>query len=105
MLKVFISQPMNGLSDKEIRKRRNEAIDEIHKMFGEDVEILDSFFDDYDEDGDVFDEKVTPIKYLARSIDVLADADVVYFVSGFMTNRGCRIEYEVANSYGKRVMK
>ena len=105
MLKVFISQPMNGLSDEEILEARSTAIDEAKNILGDDIEILDSYFDDYDPEAEGFDETVIPIKYLAKSIDILAEADVVYFVKGFRNNRGCQIEYNVANSYGKKILR
>lgn len=44
MKKLFISQPMNGKSDEEILKEREEAIKKAKEVCGEEVEVIDSFF-------------------------------------------------------------
>lgn len=92
MTKVFISQPMNGLTDDEIMRERERAIGAACKALGE-VEVLDSLFEDVPEDA-------TPLWYLGQSILVLAQADVAYFVKGWETARGCAIEHECAARYG-----
>lgn len=93
-MKVFISQPMNGKTDEEILKERNQAIEKIKKQY-EDVEIIESYFEDYNpSDGN------TPLKYLSKSIELLADADVALFLDGWNKARGCRIEHECCIQYG-----
>lgn len=42
----------------------------------------------------------TPLWYLGKSIELLSTADVAYFLKGWNTARGCRIEYMCANDYG-----
>ena len=37
---------------------------------------------------------------LGESIKLLSTADVAYFLKGWNTARGCRIEYMCANDYG-----
>ena len=44
MKKLFISQPMNGKSDEQILKEREEAVREAKIVCGEEVELIDSFF-------------------------------------------------------------
>ena len=98
MIKFFISQPMNGKTEEEILKERNEVIKAIERHYADDdteVEILDSYFKDYDpENGCV------PLKYLAKSLEMLADADIVFFCRGWDTARGCKIEHQCAVEYG-----
>lgn len=89
-MKLFISQPMRGRSDEEILEERER----IKKNFPDD-EIIDSFFEDY--------EPTTgnmALKYLAKSIELLADADTAVFCEGFEKARGCMIEYQCAVAYG-----
>jgi len=93
MKKLFISQPMNGKSDDEILQERQEAIAIAKEIIGEDVEVLDTFFDDFPDDA-------KPLQYLARSIEYLAKADVAYFAPGWENARGCKIEHECAIEYG-----
>lgn len=89
-MKIFISQPMKGLSEKEIKSNREKAIKNIKSLYGDDVEIIDSYIDG--------DEK--PLFKLGKSIELLSTADVAYFLKGWNTARGCRIEYMCADNYG-----
>ena len=89
-MKIFISQPMKGLSEEEIRHNREKAIKKIKSLYGDDVEIIDSYIDD----------EGTPVWCLGKSIELLSTADVAYFLKGWNTARGCRIEYMCADNYG-----
>ena len=88
-MKIFISQPMKGLSEEEIRHNREKAIKKIKSLYGDDVEIIDSYIDD----------EGTPLWCLGKSIELLSTADVAYFLKGWNTARGCRIEYMCADNY------
>ena len=44
MKKLFISQPMNGKTDDEIKLVREQAIALVQESIGEEVEVIDSFF-------------------------------------------------------------
>ncbi len=43
-MKLFISQPMNGKTDEQIKKERNEIIEEVKKEYLNPIEVIDSFF-------------------------------------------------------------
>lgn len=92
-MKVFISQPMNGRTNEDIVLERNRIKDELSKYF--DVQILDTLFD--------FDDR-DPLYFLGKSIEVMAEADLVVFSSNWESARGCRIEYRCAMEYGKKIM-
>lgn len=94
MKKLFISQPMRGLTDGEILKTREEIRIKAEKAIGEPVELIESFFEDFKPIGNA------PVAYLGKSISLLATADVVYFGEGWKEARGCKIEHEVAVQYG-----
>ena len=96
--RVFISQPMNGLSNEKIESERAKAVGYIKACLGDDVEIIDSFFKDAPHDA-------TPLWYLAESIHLLATADYVYFVDGWQHARGCIIEHLCASTYGISIIK
>lgn len=89
-MKIFISQPMKGFSEEEIRHNREKAIRKIKGLYGNDVEILDSYIDGGG----------TPLWCLGKSIELLSTADVAYFLKGWNSARGCRIEYMCADNYG-----
>lgn len=92
MKKLFISQPMNGKTDKEILEVRQRAIEAAERRLGEKVEVIDSFFQ-----GAPADAK--PLWFLGESIKLLGEADVAYFAPGWENARGCRIEYNCAADY------
>lgn len=99
MKKVFISQPTKGLTEDEIKEAREKAIREAKRAIcddGEEMEILDSYFGEYE--ASEYDCRI-PLKYLAKSIELLAEADAAYFAEGWMNARGCRIEHMCADAY------
>lgn len=96
MKKLFISQPMRGLSEEEILKAREGIRIRAENVIGETVEIIDSFFTEYP--GEMC--KSIPMWYLGKSIQLLSEADVVYFGGDWRNARGCKIEHEIAKEYG-----
>lgn len=93
-MKVFISQKMGGKLSEEIEEARDRATKEIKAMYGEDIEIIDTFFKD---------SNGTPIELLGESIKLMSDADLVVFIYDWQEGRGCLVEYEVAELYGKKI--
>ena len=93
-MKVFISQPMNGKDEQTILEERAEIVSRIKEQYP-DAEILESYFEDYNPStGNV------GLKYLAKSLELLADADEAWFAPGWQNARGCRIENDCAIAYG-----
>lgn len=101
MKKIFISQPMRGLTDEEILNNRQEIIKNAEKVIKEPVELIDSFIDDYPEEKN----KHIPVFYLGKSIQFLSQADIAYFGGDWRNARGCKIEYEVAKQYGIEIIE
>ena len=93
MKKLFISQPMNGKTDEEIKAEREIAIKKAEEVIGEDVEVIDSFFESAPHDA-------RPLWFLGKSLELLSTADVAYFAKGWENARGCKIEHECAVQYG-----
>lgn len=91
-MKLMISQPMRGKTNEQIRKEREELVE---KLKAEGHEVIDTVFDDFSEG------KATPVHYLAKSIEFIANVDGVVFMPGWANARGCRIEHQVAEEYGK----
>jgi hypothetical protein len=97
--KVFISQPMKDKTDAQILDERNRAIETIEKRFDTtDVEIIDSFMQ-----GAPHNAK--PLWFLGKSLQLLSEADIAYFVKGWDRYRGCRIENTCAKEYGIDVVE
>lgn len=98
MLKVFISQPMNGKTNEEIEAVRQKAIASVQAEVNEEVEVIDSFFKDAPHDA-------KPLWFLGKSLELLSTADIAYFAKGWEEARGCRIENECAIAYGIEVIE
>ena len=98
MKKLFISQPMRGKTNEEILVVREKAIESAERNLGEKVEVIDSFFENAPADA-------KPLWYLAKSIELLATADVAFFAKGWEEARGCRIENTCAIEYGIDVIE
>ena len=93
MKKLFISQPMRGKSNEEILAIRIDATQAAKDAVGEEVEVIDSFF----ENAPV---GAKPLWFLGKSLELLATADVAYFARGWSEARGCKIEHLCATEYG-----
>lgn len=100
MTKVFLSQPMRGKTEEDILREREEMIRFIESEFSPEIEILDSYFEDYNPENGCI-----PLKYLSKSLDILADADLAVFAEGWQDARGCRVEHICAVEYGITVIE
>lgn len=98
MKKLFISQPMNGKTDEEIKKERQDALLQAVATYGEEVELIDSFFESAPHDA-------KPLWFLGKSLELLSTADVAYFASGWESARGCKIEHDCAVAYGISIIE
>ena len=96
--KLFISQPMRDKTNEEIERERQAAIQSVKEKYGDDVEVIDSFFKDAPHDA-------KPLWFLGKSLELLAGADVAYFCKGWENYRGCRIEHQCAVEYGITVIE
>lgn len=95
--KLFISQPMAGKTDVEIKHEREKIIKEVTKRFGE-VTVIDTFIESAP-------PCVNSLWYLGKSIEFLSKADYAYFAKGWKNYRGCRIEHECAVQYGIKIIE
>ena len=93
-MKVFISQPMAGLTDAQILQRRNEIIQKVRDWYsGQDIDVIDSF---------TKSEEIVGrgrIAMLGDSIAMMRDATVCVFATGWQKSAGCKVEHEVCVQY------
>ena len=97
-MKVFISQPMRDKKDEQIKEERAKAVSRIKEKYNQDVEIIDSFFENAP-------HNAKPLWFLGKSLELLANADVAYFCKDWEKYRGCKIEHTCAKEYGIKVME
>ena len=95
-MKIMISQPMKGKTNEQIREERAEL---VNKLEEQGHEVVDTILTEFEEG------KNTPVHYLAKSIEFIADTDGVVFMKGWKNARGCRIEHQIATEYGKWIME
>lgn len=92
-MKVFISQPMKGRTEKEILDQRKKIEEYIKANVNYDVEILDSYVESAP-------DECNPVFFLGLSLQFLSQADLAVFTQDYESARGCVIEREVCNRYG-----
>jgi len=97
MLKIFISQPMKGLSDTQIIEERKRVIEKLYDMGYEpgSIAIIDSVITDTPPVNDNIS-----LWYLSKSIELLSGANIAVFAKGWKDARGCKIEFMCAKKYG-----
>lgn len=95
MKKLFISCPMKGRTEENIRK----TMDKMHKIaeiiFDQELEVLPSYIED-----DPPKDSKESVWYLGKSIKLLSQAD--YFIGiewSYEMWNGCDIECMVASRY------
>ena len=89
--KIFISQPMEGRTAKEVMQERNRI---AAKWTNASVEFIDSFSRESGKNS---------TDSLGKSISLMSEADLVIFAPGWENARRCRIEHEVAKEYGIQI--
>lgn len=94
-LTVFLSHPMNGLTEEEIFEIRDKAVKHLERKYdGKKINVIDNVHH--------WDAPANAgrLWHLGESIKMMNEADGVYFCPGWMNAKGCQIEYEVCKTYG-----
>jgi hypothetical protein len=96
IMKVFISQAMNGRSNDKVLQEKDLIVRGLREANPDkEIEVIDSW---------VEEELGSAILYLAESIKRMDAADIVVFGPKWNEVRGCLIEYQVATNYGKNTL-
>ena len=97
MKKVFISQPMNGLSNLQISIDRGRVIEGLYNKGykPDEITVIDSIIEE-----NAPDNVNSGLWYLGKALELLSDADIVVFAKGWRNARGCQIEFRCAKEYG-----
>lgn len=93
MRKIFISVPMTGREEIDVRNDIKKASENIRKLYGEDFEIIHNY--DYKAP-----ENAERLWYLGEAIKQLGECDICWFVDGWRKSNGCTIEYCICRHYG-----
>lgn len=97
MKKLFISCPMKGRTEENIRK----SMEQMHKIaeiiFDQQLEVIPTYIEDHPP---VNNNQA--VWYLGKSIQLLAEADFFIGIDYSDFYSGCIIESEIARRYGIR---
>lgn len=91
--------PMKAKSTGQVKNEMEKVFDYIKTKLPE-AELIDSVIDDADKNIAIKGDDVG-IWYLGKSIQLLSEADIVFFVNNWKEFRGCSIEREISEKYGK----
>lgn len=95
MKKLFISCPMKGRTEENIK----ESMEKMHKIaeivFGEELEVIPSYIED--NPPETTDQRIW---YLGKSIQLMAEADFYIGIEYCHNFSGCHVENQVAFEYG-----
>lgn len=103
-MKAMLSQPMAGKTDEEIIATREKAIKALEAAG---YEVVNTLFTDKWYSKEAMTERGVvqiPVCFLAKSIENMSLCHAAYFCKGWETARGCRIEHEVAEAYGLKIL-
>lgn len=95
MKKLFVSVPMKGRTETEIKAsiQKMKKIAETYE--GEELELIDSYVED-----NAPWKANPPVWYLAKSLEKLSEADIFIGIENDFDWSGCYIERMTANRYG-----
>lgn len=95
-MKVMISQPMANRSEEDIKSERKAIIERFNNMH---IEVIDTIFaEEPPKDCNV------AVYYLGKSIQEMSKADALFMCDGWRETQGCRIERQVAQEYGIKIL-
>nr|DAH26530.1 MAG TPA: Blasticidin M [Caudoviricetes sp.] len=95
MKKLFISVPMKGRTEEEIKSSIQKMKKIAEAYVGEELELIDSYIEDSPPQNNN-----QAVWYLGESLKKLAQADVFIGIEGSWCWNGCHIERITAEKYG-----
>lgn len=95
MKKLFVSVPMKGRTEEEI-KASIQKMKEIAEVYeGEELELIDSYVKDNPPK-----DNHQSVWYLGKSLEKLSEADIFIGIEDDFDWSGCYIERTIAHRYG-----
>ena len=90
---------MKSKSTEQVRQEMGKVRDYISSKLPE-AEFIDSVIDGADQQIALKGDDIA-CWYLAKSIELMAKADIVFFINNWESARGCTVEHQVAQAYNK----
>lgn len=92
--KLFISCPMNGRTEENIKK----SMDKMHKIaetvFEQELDVIDTYIEENPPEG-----VNAGVWYLGKSIEMMSEADYFIGIDCCGVYKGCALETKIAYDY------
>ena len=92
----MISQPMANRTEEDVRQERKVIIEKFNNMH---IDVIDTIFTE-----ELPENCNKAVYYLGKSIEAMKDIDALYMCDGWREARGCRIERQIAQDYGIKIL-
>jgi hypothetical protein len=113
-MKLFISQPMSGLSDGDIIRNRERSVkylQEYDKSVVIEYDPADIYISEDKEkelelttDNEALTKTKIGLFYFLRSIQHMVDKDAIVFLNGWQNSRGCILEFLIAKAFKLKIL-
>ena len=102
---VFVSVPMSGKDDALIERNKQITIAGYLKATGQSIKDV-AFYDNHNGClGLTFSDLNAPaLGYLSKAILMLGKCDEAIFGQGWKEARGCKIEHDICENYGIKIV-
>ena len=91
---------MKDRTKEAIDKERESLMSRLNTLY-DDIELIDSYIEEEPNRDNILGDKIG-IWYLSKSLEKMAEADLVVLAKGWESNRGCKLEELVASKYGMK---
>lgn len=95
---LFISQPFSGRTEDEVFEERTKILRKVEAIYKEKFSVIDQYHQAAPEGAGQF-------YYLSQDILMMDKADLVAFSPDWKLAKGCRVEHELAVSYGLNMIE
>ena len=95
-MKVMISQPMRNRTEEDIIAERKVITEKLNNMH---IEVIDTIFTE-----ELSEDYKAGVYYLGKSIIEMSKVDALFMCDGWREARGCRIERQIAQDYGIKIL-
>lgn len=95
-MRVMISQPMANRTEEDVRQEREAIIEKFNNMH---IDVIDTIFTD-----EAPIDYNTGVYFLGKSIKEMSKVDALFMCDGWRKARGCKIEWQVAQEYGIKIL-
>ena len=98
MKKLFISQPFSGRTEEDVFEERAKIQRKVEEIQKEEFVVIDQYHQ-------IAPEGAGRFYYLSQDILLMDEADLIAFSPDWKLAKGCRIEHELAVTYGLNMIE